>query len=92
MKAKLARFTYVVVLMNAVTFNLQVHRSGSPQQSFTTVVSELKTRKPSVESPPKVKILFYYIYNIKMNIILENYVLQLRTFQIHQLKTQDNKA
>ncbi|XP_073998346.1 unconventional myosin 10A isoform X4 [Rhodnius prolixus] len=36
-----------------LTTKAQVHRSGSPQQSFTTVVSELKTRKPSVESPPK---------------------------------------
>lgn len=36
-----------------LTTKAQVHRSGSPAQAFTTVLSELKTRKSSQETPTK---------------------------------------
>ncbi|XP_014248612.2 unconventional myosin-XV isoform X2 [Cimex lectularius] len=36
-----------------MTTKAQVHRSGSPHQTFTTVLSELKTRKPSTDLPTK---------------------------------------
>uniref|UniRef100_A0A0K8SUT5 Unconventional myosin-XV n=1 Tax=Lygus hesperus TaxID=30085 RepID=A0A0K8SUT5_LYGHE len=39
--------------LTPLTTKAQVHRSGSPHQTFTNVMSELKTRKPSVDAPNK---------------------------------------